>query len=188
MPPAVRNCVKSLCVKSLPHAVTSSAPIRQPTQTCHSDTEHDQHQPQLQDGLQQSGSISGAGTNYPARLLWKPKPCVWVLVTTLGLFRTVDQTASHPYPRPEHTRSALACWSPKVLSPAARCYQLSLMRAFVERERALSKWETGTLAIWHLWQALRVATEIWWSQQKNSEGRFKIRLKPGMPGWSACLL
>lgn len=48
---------------------------------------------------------------------WKPKPCVWELIASLGLICTVDQTASRSYPQPERTCSALTRWPPKVLSP-----------------------------------------------------------------------
>lgn len=42
--------------------VKNHFPIICPYLASHGDTEHDQHQPQLQDGSQQSGSTSGAGS------------------------------------------------------------------------------------------------------------------------------
>lgn len=66
---------------------------------------------------------------------------------------------------PTHGAQA-QCSSPEALSPGARCYLLSFVRAFVRRGKALHHWETGTLATWHLWQAFRGDEEIWWGWQK----------------------
>lgn len=105
MLPAVRNC---WCVKITLRKIASPcchiicpypASLGRPATV----TLNDQHQPQVQDRLQQSGSTSGAGTKRLVSLLWKPKPCLQGLITRLGLVCAVDQTASHTYPHTEHT-------------------------------------------------------------------------------------
>lgn len=79
------------------------------------------------------------------------------------------------------------CSSPETPSPGARCYQLSLVRAFVERK---SPPPVGDRNIGN--SALMAGSQRRWRNlvrlTKNSEGRLQLRVKPGMPGSSACLL
>lgn len=100
------------------------------------------------------------GAECPGSLLWSPK--CGVLLPRWGLACPV--TRCHLICTTHGAQ--VQCSSPEAPSPGARCYQLSFVRAFVERGRALRQWETGILAILHLWQALRRDEEIWWGWQK----------------------
>lgn len=112
------------------------------------------------DGQKQAGSSSGAGTGCPASQVCKAKSCMRGFITRLGLICSMDQDGVSLVPTPRHKGRALA------RSSGAGSYQLSLIRASVERKRAFSERDTGTLATQHGQQALKVVAEIWWSRQK----------------------
>lgn len=178
---AVRNGwgVKSLCVKLLPHAVTPSAPIQAslhgPATVTLSMTIIS---PSCRMGCKCRRS-SGAGAECPGSLLWNPKCGVllprWALpcpVTRCHL------TGTHTW------RTGTVLISTGTLT-WSQVLPAVLGESFCEERKSPPPVGDSN-------SAFMVGSQRRWRNlvrlTKNSEGRSWFRVKPGMPGSSACLL